>query len=297
VYPSSFRYHRAASFKDASELLTRLGPDARPISGGQTLIPMMKLRLLRPSDLVDLRGIVGAQDVTEATKSIEIGALARHRDIGHSEIAARFPILKDCAHGIADVQVRNMGTIGGSLAEADPSSCWPALLVALDARVQCSGTGGAREQTVRALLADAYTPALTTGELITRIVIDRDAMLGFGTFVAFKRAAPAYPTASYALMMRYDGETVLSARMGVGCLALTPIALDATEMLAGKVATPALVQDVAEFVAASVEPFTDNKGSAFYKRSLLKGLVRKAFDIVERRRKGETVTETHFYYG
>lgn len=297
MYPGSFRYHKAASFKEASALLASLGPDARPIAGGQTLIPMMKLRLLRPSNLVDLRGIQGAQDVTENSETIEIGALARHQDIGNSDIAHRYPILKDCALGIADMQVRNMGTIGGSLAEADPSSCWPALLVALDARVQCVGTDGAREQTVRTLLADAYTPALDASELITRIVIDRESLSGFGTFVAFKRAAPAYPTASCALMLRYDGERMRSARMGIGCLALTPVPLDATEILGGNVVTPALVRDIAEFAAASVEPIADNRGSEPYKRSLLKGLVKKAFDIVERRHKGEPVTETHFYYG
>lgn len=297
MYPSSFHYHKAASFDEACALLTKLGPDARPIAGGQTLIPMMKLRLLRPSHLVDLRGISGAQDICENEEAIEIGALARHEDIGRSDIASRYPILKDCALGIADVQVRNMGTIGGSLAEADPSSCWPALLVALDANVRCMSRDGSREQAVRELLADAYTPNLEPGELITRILIDRVMLSGFGTFVAFKRAAPAYPTASCALMVDYDGDEVRMARLGFGCLGLTPLALDATEMLAGKAVTPALVNEVAEVAAASIEPIADNKGSEAYKRSLLKGLVRRAFDIVERRRRGEIVTETHFYYG
>ena len=297
MYPSNFRYHRAASFEQACALLAKLGPDARPIAGGQTLIPMMKLRLLKPSDLVDLRGIAGAEDIRETDEIIEIGALARHQDIGKSEIAARYPILKDCALGIADVQVRNMGTIGGSLAEADPSSCWPALLVALDARVRCVGGGGTREQSVVELLADAYTPNLGPGELIERILIHRSALSGFGSFVAFKRAAPAYPTASCALVVHYDGDRVGSARLGFWCLGLTPSVLDLSEQLGGKAVTPALVQEVADIAAAFVEPFADNKGSEAYKRSLLKALVKRAFDNVERRRNGETVKETHFYYG
>ena len=135
MYPSAFRYHRAASFDEACEMLARLGDDARPMAGGQTLIPMMKLRLVKPSDLVDLAVSQVQTTFGKPATTIEIGALARHEDIGKSSIAARYPILKDCALGIADVQVRNMGTIGGSLAEADPNSCWPALLVALDARV------------------------------------------------------------------------------------------------------------------------------------------------------------------
>jgi len=297
MYPSNFRYHRAESFEQACDMLATLGPDARPIAGGQTLIPMMKLRLLKPSDLVDLRGIAGAEDICESADTIEIGALARHQDIGKSEIATHYPILKDCALGIADVQVRNMGTIGGSLAEADPSSCWPALLVALDARVQCVSRDGVREQTVCELLTDAYTPNLDSAELIARIMIDRAALSGFGSYVAFKRAAPAYPTASCALMVSYHDDKVRSARMGFGCLGLTPSTLDVSEQLAGQKVTPALVQEAADIAAAFVEPFSDNKGSEPYKRSLLKGLVKRAFDNVEHRRKGEAIAETHFYYG
>jgi CO/xanthine dehydrogenase FAD-binding subunit len=246
---------------------------------------------------VDLRGIAGADAIRETADAIEVGALARHQDIGKSEIATRYPILKDCALGIADVQVRNMGTIGGSLAEADPSSCWPALLVALDARVRCVGLDGTREQTVRKLLSDAYTPNLDPAELITHIIIGRAVLSGFGSFVAFKRAAPAYPTASCALVVHYDGDRVGSARLGFGCLGLTPSALDVSEQVGGKPVTPALLQKVADIAADFVEPFADNKGSEAYKRSLLKGLVKRAFDNVERRRKGEAVTETHFYYG
>ncbi|MET0278013.1 MAG: xanthine dehydrogenase family protein subunit M [Pseudorhodoplanes sp.] len=297
MYPSAFRYHKAATFGEACDMLVKLGPDARPMAGGQTLIPMMKLRLVSPSDLVDLGGIEGAQEIQESGDTVEIGALARHQDIGKSALAAHYPILKDCALGIADVQVRNMGTIGGSLAEADPNSCWPALLVALDAKVICVSKDGTREQAVRDLLADAYTPNLEPGELITKILIDRKALSGEGTFVAFKRAAPAYPTASCALTIQYDGETVCSARFGFGCLALTPLAMDATAALAGKTVTSKLIQDIAETAAAFVEPITDNKGTEAYKRSLLKGLVKRAFDVVERRRRGEAVTETHFYYG
>ena len=297
MYPSSFRYHKAKSFEEASEALRALGPDARAIAGGQTLIPMMKLRLLRPRDLVDLGRIPDACELCATDHGLEIGALARHQDIGGSEATVGYPILRDCALGIADVQVRNMGTIGGSLAEVDPSGCWPTLLVALDARVRCLGKDGVFEQSVRELLADAYTPNLGAGELITRILIDRRMLSGFGSYVAFKRAAPAYPTASCALMVHFDGDTIRSAKFGFGCLGLTPLAMDASSATAGQPITPKLVQDTAEMAAAFVTPIPDNRGSENYKRSLLKALVKRAFDNVERRRKGEPVTETHFYYG
>ena len=297
MYPSNFNYHKADSFEQASRLLAELGADAKFIAGGQTLIPMMKLRLLRPTDLVDLGGIAGGDEIVETADTIEIGALARHGSVAKSDIAARYPVLKDCAAGIADVQVRNMGTIGGSLAEADPNSCWPVVLVALDARVQCMGPAGIREQPVRALLADAYTPNLAHAELITRVIIERSALGGFGAFVAFKRAAPAYPTASCALMIHCDGDAVQSATMGFGCVGLTPLAFDATDILRGKAVTPVLVQAIADEAAAFVEPYADNKGTETYKRSLLKGLIRRAFANVESRREGGTVKETHFYYG
>ncbi|MGC2776669.1 MAG: carbon monoxide dehydrogenase, partial [Bradyrhizobium sp.] len=143
----------------------------------------------------------------------------------------------------------------------------------------------------------AYTPDLSQGELITRILIERDILNGFGSFVAFKRSAPAYPTASCALMVHYQGDAVRTAVMGFGCMGLTPLAFDATALASGRAIEPALVKRIGEEAAEFVEPLTDNKGTSDYKRALLKGLIRRAFDNVERRRKGESVTETHFYYG
>jgi carbon-monoxide dehydrogenase medium subunit len=298
MYPSNFRYHRATSFEEASAALLTLGDDAKAMAGGQTLIPMMKLRLIKPSDVIDLAGISDASGIAETGRTIRIGALARHASIGASATSARYAILGDCARGIADVQIRNMGTIGGSLAEADPCSCWPALLVALDARVLCIGPAGRREQSVRALLADAYTPDLEPGELISEVVIDATSLAGFGTFVAFKRCAPAYPTASCALSIAYDGDRVARLRMGFGCLGLTPVAFDQADDIArGRAVNPELIDELAGLASESVEPIEDNKGSVPYKRSLVRGLVRRAFAIVEQRRHGQPVSETHSYYG
>jgi carbon-monoxide dehydrogenase medium subunit len=298
VYPSNFRYHKATSFEEASAALLSLGESAKVMAGGQTLIPMMKLRLIKPTDVIDLAGICGASGIAGTDRTIRVGALARHGVIGGSATAARYPILADCAFGIADPQIRNMGTIGGSLAEADPCSCWPALLVTLDARVLCIGPSGRREQAVRTLLSDAYTPNLDPGELISEIVIDEASLADVGTFVAFKRCAPAYPTASCALSIRYDGDRVAKLRMGFGCLGLTPLTLDrADDVARGRVVDAELIDELATLASESVEPIEDNKGSVPYKRSLVRGLVRRAFANVERRRRGEPVTETHSYYG
>lgn len=299
MYPSRFDYVKARSFAEASAALLQGGDGAKVLAGGQTLIPMMKLRLLRPELIIDLGGVDDGRDIVVDDDAIEIGALARHADIGNEfRVQNLFPIISDCALGIADVQVRNMGTIGGSLAEADPCSCWPALLVALDAAVLVEGPDGTRALRVRDLLRDAYTPDLAAGELITRIAVERAALDGVGAFVAFKRAAPAYPTASVALQVTYDGDRVAALRLGFGCLGLTPLAFDAANDIArGKTVTPGLVADIADAASAFVEPIEDAKGSEAYKRSLAAGLVTQAFKIVEARRVGAPAVETHQYYG
>ena len=298
MYPARFAYLKADSFPAASAALTTGGAGAKVLAGGQTLIPMLKLRLLKPELIIDLGGITDADDIARNEQAIEIGALARHAQIGRSEALREFPIISDCALGIADAQVRNMGTIGGSLAEADPCSCWPALLVALDGEVLLEGPEGRRGMKVRDLLADAYTPNLAVGELITRVAVSRASLEGIGAFVAFKRAAPAYPTASCALQVAFEGDRIASVRVGLGCLGLTPLAFDqANAMATGRALTRALIHEIAHAVSEFVEPIEDNKGSEAYKRSLARGLVIRAFHIVSARREGTAVQETHSYYG
>ena len=191
-----------------------------------------------------------------------------------------------------------MGTIGGSLAEADPCSCWPALLVALDGEVLLEGPDGRRGMKVRDLLADAYTPNLAEGELITRVAVSRASLGGIGAFVAFKRAAPAYPTASCALQVAFEDDRIACVRVGFGCLGLTPLAFDqANDMATGHPLTQALIDEIALAASEFVEPIDDNKGSEAYKRSLAQGLVIRAFQVVNARVEGTAVPETHSYYG
>lgn len=298
MFPANYSYHRASSLKEASQALVDFGEDAKLLAGGQTLIPMMKLRLLTPRHLIDIGQVKDARHVSLDNDAIRIGALCTHDQVGRSDVAARYPALADCGLGIADVQVRNVGTIGGSLAEADPNSCWPTLLLALDARVRCQGPAGERMQSVAQLLKDAYTPNLQHGELISEIEIDRGVLEGVGAFVAFKRAAPAYPTASCALRLNFDGDRVTGAGMAMGCMALTALAIpDIEEALVGEVLTDALIDDVAAWAAECVEPVADNKGTEAYKRSLAYGLVRRAFGVALDRKYGRAHVETHTYYG
>lgn len=298
MYPARFDYLKVDSFATASAAIVSAGAGARVLAGGQTLIPMLKLRLLKPELIIDLGGISGACDITVDQHGVVIGALARHAQIGQATALRDFPIICDCAMGIADTQVRNMGTIGGSVAEADPCSCWPALLVALDGEVALEGPEGVRAMKVRDLLADAYSPRLAHAELITRIALPRASLAGTGAFVAFKRTAPSYPTASCALQVTFDGDRIGSVCLGFGCLGLTPLAFDqANDMAVGRVTTEALIDDIAHAASEFVEPIEDNKGSEAYKRSLTRGLVIRAFAIVNARRARTATPDTHSYYG
>src|SRR6476661_2124038 len=144
MYPRPFHYHRAASLKDAATMLSQLGEDAKLLAGGQSLIPLMKLRFANPSHLVDLNFVPDASYIKEEGGALHFGALTRHAEIENSDAVSRVPILHDCAAGIADVQIRNRGTIGGSLAEADPSGDWAAVLLTQKTEIQCLGPRGER---------------------------------------------------------------------------------------------------------------------------------------------------------
>src|ERR1700688_5056696 len=165
MYPRSFHYHRASSLKEAAGMLAQLGGDAKLLAGGQSLIPLMKLRFANPAHLVDLNFIFGTSYIKEGDGTFRFGALTRHAEIEASAAAGKIPILHDCAAGTADVQVRNRGTIGGSLAEADPSGDWATVLFTLAAEVQCLGPKGERAVSLTNFIKDAYTTDLAQDEL------------------------------------------------------------------------------------------------------------------------------------
>src|SRR5215471_12957136 len=141
MYPRAFHYHRAASFREASTMLLQLGEEAKVLAGGQSLIPLMKLRFANPQHLVDINFVPRTSYIKEEGDALRFGAMIRHAEIENSSLTAKNPILHDCAAGIADVQIRNRGTIGGSIAEADPSGDWATVLLTQAAQVRCLGPG------------------------------------------------------------------------------------------------------------------------------------------------------------
>src|SRR3979490_966004 len=171
MYPRPFHYHRASSLREATTMLSQLGENARFLAGGQSLIPLMKLRFSNPSHLVDLSFVPSTAYIKAESGALHFGALTRHAEIESSATAAMIPILHDCAAGIADVQVRNRGTIGGSLAEAAPSGAWAAVLLTLNTEVRCVGPSAERGVQLADFIKDAYTTDLAHNELLSEIVV------------------------------------------------------------------------------------------------------------------------------
>jgi aerobic carbon-monoxide dehydrogenase medium subunit len=296
MYPRAFHYHRAGSLQEAVTMLSQLGDEAKVLAGGQSLIPLMKLRFANPSHLVDLNFISGTSYIKEENNALRFGALTRHAEIEASPIAAKIPILHDCAAGIADVQVRNRGTIGGSLAEADPSGDWATVLITLPTEVRCLGRTGERSLPLSDFIKDAYTTTLAHDELVREVVLKVPPKGGGGAYLAFKRSAPVYPTASAAVQLTMEGDICKDAAIALGCVGLTAIrAKEAEAALRGQLITDKTKSAAMEAARIAADPQTDMRGSADYKRTLVAALVKRAIDIAMRRAAGQQVEVSHIY--
>lgn len=277
-------------------MLAQLGDEAKLLAGGQSLIPLMKLRFANPQHLVDLNFIPGLSYIKEEKGGLRFGAMTRHAEIENSAAVTKVPILHDCAAGIADVQVRNRGTIGGSLAEADPSGDWAVVLATLPTEVHCLGAKKSRNVPLSDFIKDAYTTALGSQELVGEIVVKTPPKGSGGAYIAFKRAAPVYPTASAAVQLTMDGDICKDAAIALGCVGLTAIkAKDAEGALRGQRVTDKTIAAAMEAARSAADPQSDMRGSADYKRSLVGALVKRAIDVALRRARGEQVEVGHIY--
>src|SRR5216683_1167639 len=294
MYPRTFEYHRAKSLSDAVTLLVQLGDEAKLLAGGQSLIPLMKLRFASPAQLIDINFIPNGSYIREDRGTLRFGPLTRHAAIQDSSAVARVPILHDCAAGIADVQVRNRGTIGGSLAEADPSGDWAAVLLTLSCEVRCIGVTGERSLKLSEFLKDAYTTSLASDELVSEVVVKVPQENSGGAYIAFKRAAPVYPTASAAVQVSLEGDRCREIAIALGCVGLLPIRVrEGESLLRGQQITPKLIESAAEAARAAADPQPDMRGSAEYKRQLVGALVKRATEAALERARGRQVEVSH----
>lgn len=295
MYPAEFEYFSPRTVDEALELLTRYGEDAKILAGGQSLLPMMKLRIASPRYLIDVNRIETLAGLTRAGDRLVMGALCRHADIAASPLVREhLPIMLDAAHLTADVQVRNRGTVAGSLAHADPAGDWPAALMAVDTSVTIAGPDGIRTTPLSEFLVDAYTTELGANEMVTEVSVLIPQPPCGGAYVKFEKRAGDFAVASVGVQVALDGERCRSVAISLGALGATPIrARAAEELLQGQKESPDRLGDAERLVREAAQPFEDTRGSVEYKRHLAGVLFRRAFAAAFDRARGREVGTIH----
>jgi aerobic carbon-monoxide dehydrogenase medium subunit len=268
MIPGPFSYHRPATVADAVKLLSTLGDEARPLAGGHSLVPMMKLRLATPEHLIDLHGIDDLKGIHRNGNKIAIGAMTtQHELLASDEIAKSLPILHETALLIADPQVRYMGTIGGNVANGDPGNDMPALMLVLDASYHLQGPNGARQVAATEFYQGAYFTALEPGELLTAISIPISAAGHGYAYEKLKRKIGDYATAAAAVVLTVAGGKVASCAIGLTNLHETPLlATEAAKAVIGTSLDAASLKKAAAAAEAIMSPAADARGPVEYRR-------------------------------
>jgi len=268
MIPGPFNYHRPASVADAVKLLADLGEEARPLAGGHSLVPMMKLRLATPEHLIDLHGIAGLRGIDRAGNQVVIGAMTTQHDLlASEEIARSVPILHETALLIADPQVRYRGTIGGNVANGDPGNDMPALMMTLGASYRLEGNSGTREVAAVDFYQGAYFTALEPGELLTAISIPVPAEGHGYAYEKLKRKVGDYATAAAAVVLTMAGGKVATCQIGLTNLAETPLlAADAAKAVIGTSLDQGALKNAAAAAEAIMTPAADARGPVEYRK-------------------------------
>jgi aerobic carbon-monoxide dehydrogenase medium subunit len=288
VIPGSFDYHRPKLLRDAVALLADLGEEARPLAGGHSLIPMMKLRLATPQHLVDLAGIGDLKGIRADGSDIVIGAMTtQHEIIGSDLLAAKIPILAETALLIADPQVRYLGTLGGNVANGDPGNDMPAVMLCLGATYHAVGKAGERRIAAREFYQGAYFTALEPGEILTavRIPVPPD---GHGAaYEKLKRKIGDYATAAAAVVLTLRGGDVATCSIGLTNVAETPLwAGAAARMLIGSRLDPARVKLAVDAAEAITSPAADTRGPVHYRKKMAGVMLTRALARARQRASG-----------
>ena len=291
MIPPSFDYHLPNSVNDAISMLKKYGSEAKILSGGMSLIPLMKLRLAEPAHLIDINRISGLDYIKESDGFLKIGALAREVDLEKSELVrSKYPLLLDTTLVIADPLVRNRATIGGNLAHGDPANDHPATMLALEAEIVVVGSQGERKIPVTSFFTDLFTTALSSGEILTEIRIPIPPPGSGGAYFKLERKVGDFATAGVAAQLTLGKDDVCE-RAGIGLtnVGLTPVkARRAEEALRGKKIDGESIKRAAQLAAQESEPTADLRGSQEYKRDLVRVLAIRALDrALERSRRGK----------
>lgn len=271
MIPGQFDYVRPGSLDEALRILSDREGEAKLLSGGYSLIPLLKLRLAQPGLLVDLRDVTGLDGIVETDDELRIGARATHRQIhDHHAVQDHYPGLVDLTRVIGDPQVRNWGTIGGSVAHADPASDWPTMLLATRATIVCRGLAGERTIPARDFFLDTFTTAIEPTEVLTEVRLPRRPRAAGGAYTKLERKVGDFATAGAAAVVRLgDDGRISMAGIGLTAVAETPFAAtDAEALLEGQPPSEELFRRAGEAAGAQARPGGDIRGSVEYKRAM-----------------------------
>jgi carbon-monoxide dehydrogenase medium subunit len=271
MIPGQFDYVRPGDLDEALRILRDREGEAKLLSGGYSLLPLIKLRLAQPGLLVDLKDITGLDSIVETDDELRIGARATHRQIHeHPIVVDRYPGMRDVAGVIGDPQVRNWGTIGGSIAHADPASDWPAFLLAVNATIVCRSLDGERTVKARDFFVDTFQTAIEPTEVLTEIRLMRRPPRAAAAYTKLERKVGDFATAASAVVVRLD-ETgrIVMAGVGLTAVAEAPFAAtDAEAVLIGQMPSEDLFRQAGVAAGAQARPAADVRGPVEYKRAM-----------------------------
>jgi aerobic carbon-monoxide dehydrogenase medium subunit len=278
-----FEYRTPKNLKEVHATLSEFGPDAKLIAGGTSLVIMMKQRLVRPSCLVSLRSVRGLNGVELKDGGLRIGGLATHREVESSSLVRRrLPLLAETYHHVATVRVRNMATVGGGLAHADPNQDPPPTLIALGATVKATSAAGSRSIQLDDFFTDYYETVLNPDEIVTEVFVPKMASNSAGAYLKFlPRTADDYATVSAAAVLTLDktNKVINDVRIALGSVGVTPIRATAAEaILRGQPLKAEAFREAGEKAKEAVDPVSDFRGSAGYKREMAGVFVRRALE-------------------
>ncbi len=294
MIPAAFKYAAPKSVDEAVALLQAGNGEAKVLAGGHSLLPLMKLRLSEPAVLVDINRIDGLEYIREDGElgRLRIGARTRHVTIDRSDLVReRYPIMADAARGIGDPQVRNRGTIGGSVAHADPASDWPAVLMATGGEIVAVGPRGERVIPVADFVVDMLTTVLASDELLTEVRVPLATPNSGGAYEKLERKVGDYAIVGVGAQLTLDTSgDVVSAGIGLCNVGSTPIkAREAEAFLVGKPLAPDNINSAARLAMEASDPIEDDRGPADYKRAMVKELTRRALNRAQARAMGGAV--------
>lgn len=288
MFPAAFDYRAPASLAEAVDILRQRGEEAKVMAGGQSLIPLLKLRFSQPALVVDIGRLPNLSGVERADGHLRIGALTRHVEVErNTELRKICPILPEAAHWIADPLVRNQGTVGGSICHADPQGDWGSVMLALDADLVAHSESGERVIHAADFFQGPFTTALRPDEVLTEIRIPLAGHSG-GAYNKLERKVGDFATVAVAVQVEMNGDRIAKAGVGLTSVGDRNLkAHDAEKALAGKQPTDEVIKEAARLAADAAEPKSDVRGSSEYKKDVVRVFVQRGLKTAVARARGD----------